>query len=256
MQVLLAEALNLTSQVIEIVPLRHHNARVYSLDISPATKTTPILQPKPGVLALPSETTKLIMRFSDPASMLNEEIRVQNEVAIMLLAREALSPLRPSIVPDVYGWSPFSEGKGWTLIEFKEGVPLGDKLPDLDFEKKRDILRQIAQIFKLIQSFTLPDSITTYGGVGFSEDGAFTGSSTPIAGGGPCNTLSDLYAEYFQMQIGFADKCDIVQGWKNSELRSRLEAFGAEGLKSLVEKLSARPTLVHGDFGKSSNLFQ
>ncbi|GJD03213.1 phosphotransferase enzyme family protein [Colletotrichum higginsianum] len=165
-------------EVVEITPLRHHNARVYELHINPGTQDTAAVPKKPGVAPLPAQTTRLIMRFSDPASMLNEEVRVQNEVAIMSLMREALGPADPSLVPEVYGWEPFSKGKGWTLIEFKQGT-----------------------------------------------------------------------------QIAFADKCDVVRGWKDSELRARLERFGKEGLKSLVARVDARLTLVHGDLDGHNILF-
>lgn len=162
--------------------------------------------------------------------MLNENIRMQNEVAVMSLAREALKQHDPSLVSEVYGWRPFSEGVGWTLIRFKQGVPLGDKFPTLDSEKKRDLLRQIAQ-------------------VNFGPDGSLIGSPTPIAGDGPCATLSDLYQEYFKTHIGFADECHIVRGWEDSDLRTRLDQFDVKGLKSLVSRVEARPALVHGDFG-------
>ncbi|KAF0320450.1 phosphotransferase enzyme family protein [Colletotrichum asianum] len=177
------------------------------------------------------------MRFSDPASMLNEEIRVQNEVAVMSLAREALEHHDTSLVPEVYG------------------VPLGDKFPTLDSEKKRDLLRQIAQAFKHFQKYKPPESARTFGGLNFGPDGSLIGGPTPIAGGGPCTTLSDLYQEYFKTQIGFADKCDIIRGWGDSDLRTRLDQFGAKGLKSLVSRVEARPTLVHGDFDGNNVLF-
>ncbi|KAI8236909.1 hypothetical protein K4K54_001710 [Colletotrichum sp. SAR 10_86] len=171
--------------------------------------------------------------------MLNENIRVQNEVAVMSLAREALKQHDPSL----------------TLIEFKQGVPLGDKFPTLESEKKRDVLQQIAQVFKHIQKHKLPESARTFGGLNFGPDGSLIGGPTPIAGGGPCATLADLYQEYFKTQIGFADKCDIVQGWRDSDLRARLDQFGAKGLKSLVSRVEARPTLVHGDFDGNNILF-
>ncbi|KAK6215638.1 hypothetical protein QIS74_08657 [Colletotrichum tabaci] len=243
-------------EVVEITPLQHHNARVYELNINPGTQDTAAAAPKkPGVTPLPAQTTRLIMRFSDPASMLNEEVRVQNEVAIMSLMREALGPVDPSLVPEVYGWEPFSKGKGWTLIEFKQGVPLAGKFAGMDPDVKREVLAQVAEVFKHIQSFKLPDSVKTYGGLNFSDGGGLVGGPTPIAGGGPCNSLSELYAEYFQTQIAFADKCDIVRGWKDSELRARLERFGKEGLKSLVARVDARLTLVHGDLDGHNILF-
>ncbi|KAK1848367.1 phosphotransferase enzyme family protein [Colletotrichum chrysophilum] len=135
-------------EVTEVVPLRHNNARVYSVSLTQAQNFPPPFNERFGASPMPPFATKVIMRFSDPASMLNEEIRVQNEVAVMSLAREVLKQYDPSLVPEVCGWRPFSEGVGWTLIEFTQGVPLGDKFPTLDSEKKRDLLRQIAQVLK------------------------------------------------------------------------------------------------------------
>ncbi|KAF4808754.1 hypothetical protein CGCSCA5_v012043 [Colletotrichum siamense] len=233
-------------EVIEVVSLRHNNARVYSISLTQAQNSPPPFNERFGASPLPPDATKIIMRVSAPASM-NEEIRVQNEVAVMSLAREALKNHDPSLVPEVYGWRPFSEGIGWTLIEFRQGVPVGNKFPTLDSKKKRDVLRQISQVLKP-QKYKPPESARTFGGLNFGPDGSLIGGPTPIAGGGPGTTLSDLYREYFKTQIGFADKCDIVRGWGDSDLRTRLDQFGAKGLKSLVSRVEARPTLVHGDF--------
>ncbi|CAI0643667.1 unnamed protein product [Colletotrichum noveboracense] len=219
-------------EVTEIVPLRHNNARVYRISLNKAQQALTPFNKRFGASPLPPCATKITMRFSDPASMLNEEIRVQNEVAVMSLAREALKHHDPSLVPEVYGWRPFSERVGWTLIEFKQGIPLGDKFHTLDSEKKRDLLRQIAQVFKHIQKHKLPESARTFGGLNFGPDGSLIGGPTPIAGGGPCAALSNLYQEYFKTQIGFADKCDVVRA-------------GVE----------ARPTLVHGSFDGNNILF-
>ncbi|TQN66721.1 hypothetical protein CSHISOI_08903 [Colletotrichum shisoi] len=129
-----------------------------------------------------------------------------------------------------------ARGARSTLHSFLKstGVPLAAKFAGMDPDVKHEVLAQIAEVFKRIQSFKLPDSVKTCGGLNFSD-------------GGPCNSLSELYAEYFRTQIAFADKCDNVRGWKDSELLARLERFGNEGPKSLVERVDARLTLVHGD---------
>lgn len=52
------------------------------------------------------------------------------------------------------------------------------------------------------------------------------------------------------------DKCDIVQGWNDSNLRERIDNFVAKGFKPLLElvsELKPRQALVHGDFGKSTH---
>jgi len=187
--------------------------------------------------------------------MLNENVRVQNEVAVTSLMREALSPQFSHLVPKVYGWEASSEfgENGWVLMELMPGTPLGGKFPSLDPEKQREILRQIAQIFKCIQDYKLPESVQGYGGLNFDEAGRITVGPTAIFGSkGACDSHATLYAEYFATQVGFSDKCDIVQGWKDTNSRARIDKFGAEGLRTLLQKFPARPTLVHGDFGKGA----
>jgi hypothetical protein len=62
------------------------------------------------------------MRISNPQALVNEEVRVQNEVAAMWLTRQALSGYELRLVPEAYGWCPSSDDRGWILEEYKEGV--------------------------------------------------------------------------------------------------------------------------------------
>jgi hypothetical protein len=197
------------------------------------------------------------MRVANPEAMLNEAVRAQSEAAMMLLMRQALAKLdsNDNVVPLVYGWSPPSDEKGWLLMEFVPGVMLADVFPSLDWEKKTNIIQQIARIFAAIQSLELPPSVKGFGGLNFDDAENIITGPTPIHGGGPSDTLADLYTEYFHTQMSFADKCDVVKGWKaTSSLRDRLDKFAAEKLPQLLHevesKLKPRPTLVHADFGK------
>ncbi len=90
------------------------------------------------------------------------------------------------------------------------------------------------------------------GGLNFDEDGSIVIGATAIAGGGPCDSLQELYAEYLETQLGFADKCSVVQGWRDTDLRARIDKFAAEGFPKLLAEAAsaARQTLVHGDFGR------
>jgi len=205
------------------------------------------------------------MRVSNPDAMLNEEVRVQNEVAAMMLAREALASLPGLLVPAVYDWEgtiPASNdgqrsSPGWALLEFMPGSRLEDEFHALDDSEQRDILRQIALIFRAIQAYKLPDSVKGFGGLHFDDHGNVVVGATAIYGGGPCPTHAELYVEMLQTQLGFADKCDVVKGWNDSELRVRIEKFASEGVKPLLyqvqSELRLRPTLVHGDFGECSS---
>ena len=207
--------------------------------------------------SIPDGVGDFVMRISNPESMLNEKIRVQNEVAMMTLIRESLSQYNSALVPELYGWeppSPTNNGRGWTLIEFKSGEPVSDHFPTLELQDKKIVLQQMAEILKCIQSFQLPESIKGYGGLGFDETDhskIITGP-TPISGGGPCGTLHELYAEYFQTQLAFAEQCDLVQGWKHTELPERIHNF-RQALPTLWDdRFNPRPTLVHADFGMST----
>jgi len=232
------------------------NGLVYKVTVEAEDPTQLTTQStRPGTSPLPSGAVDLVMRIANPDAILNETIRVQNEAAAMTLMRQALADIKPSLVPDVYGWSPASEGRGWLLMQSMPGVPLVDKFSDLDAEKQRDLVSQIARVFKLKQTYQLPPSVKGYGGLNFDSEGNIVVGPTPIAGGGPSDSFAELYAEYFQTQRALADTCDVVQGWSGTEVQGRLDKFAAEGLKPLLDdlqaKLAPRPTLVHGDFGKN-----
>jgi hypothetical protein len=228
------------------------NTFVYHLTLAAADEGQENKQrAQPGVVAaLPRTTAETVLRLSNPASGLNENIRVQNEAAVMSLTREALAPLDPSIVPQLYGWASGETGKGWTLCEYMPGENLQDKFGLLGDDAKRNIVIQIAQIFKCIQRYRLPGSIRGYGGIGYAEDGSIVTGPTVIAGGGPCETHSELYIEYLQTQRTLSGQCDVVQGWKGTDLPGRIERLAKEKFVGICEwEEDLRPTLVHGDFG-------
>ncbi|KXL49084.1 hypothetical protein M433DRAFT_62653, partial [Acidomyces richmondensis BFW] len=217
----------------------------------------------PGTSPLPATTSELIMRISDADSMLNEAVRVQSEVAAMTLAREALASYPSPIVPAVYAWegsvlasdqSQHLLTPGWVLSESLPGSMLSDKWDSLGSGAKREVLEQIATIFQKLQAYKLPDSIKGYGGLNFDSDGNVIVGPTPIWGGGPCATYTELYTEYLQTQLAFAHKCDVVNGWNGCGLLPRIMKFAKEGLKPLLLQIESesklRPTFVHADFGK------
>ena len=204
-----------------------------------------------------------MIRISNPDAMLNEAVRAQNEAAAMMLMRDALASLPMSLVPAVYGWgrhvpsskdSGEKENPGWILMEFMPGTPLANKFPGFNETSKREVLRQIAQIFSKIQAYQLPDSINAYGGLNFDHSGNVIVDATAVWGGGPSPSIAAFYAECLETQLGFADRCDIVNGWKDSSLRSRIDRFANEGLQPLLVQgqsdIVLRKTLVHGDFSK------
>lgn len=58
---------------------------------------------QPGTVAIPDSAQNVVMRLSNAAAGLNDQNRVQNEVAAMSLARKALAPrqIPPSMARQV-----------------------------------------------------------------------------------------------------------------------------------------------------------
>jgi hypothetical protein len=53
--------------------------------------------------------------------MLNNAVRVKNEVAAITLMRDALSSHESGLVPEVYGGNTAAEGQGWIVEERMHG---------------------------------------------------------------------------------------------------------------------------------------
>lgn len=182
---------------------------------------------------------------------MNEDVRVENEVATMSLMQTALEPLDVKLVPEVFAWGrPSRENPGWMLQEFKEGVQLDKALPGIDLTSQKNVYRQIARLFKLVQDYSLPDSVKGYGGLKFDETGENVVSGpTSIPCGGPFVSLGDMYVQMMQRQLDESESSSLLQGWRGDcHLRERLDRFLAMGIAPLVRSNSiSRPTLVHGD---------
>ena len=235
---------------------------------------------KPGTVSLPTTSSSVVIRISNPQALVNHETRVENEVAAMMLMRDALSAYISQIVPQVYDWtsaSPANTILGYILQEYKPGVGLDttfglggssdqeSSFQEFDSVKKQDLLRQIAEVLKLIQSYKLPPTVKGYGGLRFDEAARIITGPTTIPCGGPFMTYPEMYAQMLQHQLGEADRnTELVRGWRtkdrntgstadHNDLRDRLDtlATAKDGIARIVEENSVqRPTLVHGDFGE------
>lgn len=148
-------------------------------------------------MPLPSDATKAVIRFTDPNANLNDDVQVENEVASMSLARQALAPMDEQLVPNVYGWTSARDGLGWVLMQFMPGSPLPDTtFSQMDQDAKSVIINQIAQILKCFQQYELPSSVEGYGGLGFAGDGSIVNGPTTIHGArSACETYHELYSQ-------------------------------------------------------------
>lgn len=148
---------------------------------------------------------------------MSEDVRVENEVATMSLMRTALDPLDEKLVPEVFAWGrPLGKNPGWMLQEFKEeGVQLDKALPDMDLTSQKSVYRQIAQLFKLIQDYSIPNSVKGYGGLKFDETGENVVSGpTSIPCGGPFVSLEDMYVQMMRRQLDDSETSSLLQGWR------------------------------------------
>jgi hypothetical protein len=207
---------------------------------------------KPGCTTLSASVASVVMRISNPRAMLDNNVRVQNEVAALQLGRAALASYPKAIVPEVYGWSPTSgHGYGWILEEAMVGKPLGTAFDSLSSADQGILVAQMASILKLIQECPIPPSLKTYGGLSYDHDGLIVGAPLTFGFGGPYSTLEGMYRGTMSKQIEFCDGSKLLGGWQSSNLRSRLDAFLAgDKISDIIRNVpDQRLTLIHGDFG-------
>jgi hypothetical protein len=135
-----------------------------------------------------------------------------------------------------------------------DGSQLDKDFGGLDAARQQDLIRQIADVYKLVQSYQLPTSVKGYGGLGFDDAGNIVTGPTTIPCGGPFNEFHEMYAQMLRRQLLETDSSERIGGWRRNGLRDRLDRFAAEGIAEQVMANSIpRSTLVHGDFSETSN---
>ena len=108
-------------------------------------------QRQPGTHTIPPGLDAFIIRLPNPISSYNDKIRVQNEVAALSIARDALQAKFPDFVPRVYGWGSARHGHGWILQEHMAGKPLLDDFHQMSDKDKAVMLRQMADVLTILQ---------------------------------------------------------------------------------------------------------
>jgi hypothetical protein len=200
-----------------------------------------------GTQALDLSVTKIVMRLSNPAAMLDEEVRVENEVAAIALMRRALATALRRIVPKVYAWEPAKKGFGWIAQEYMEGEQLSFQMTKIPADKATFVIDQIAELFAMIQRFD--PQVAGFGGLRFDENGGVISGRSSLWSIGPFNRYSDLYHGIFMKQMTTATTTPLLDGWNGTDLQEGLNNLSESAVwKALLSQFDGfKPTLVHGD---------
>lgn len=180
---------------------------------------------------------------------------MQNEVAALSLAREALQPsLLSHLVPRVYGWASAEKaGNGWILQQYMSGTGPLEEFSSWSEEDKANILDQMAEVLACLQRFQLPCTIDQYGGVGFDAEGNYVNTALSMYDAGPFETYPELLRATITSKLIKADGDSRVRGWRDNGIRARLDEFLNRGLPTLLQGVaSLDKVLVHADFCKIS----
>jgi hypothetical protein len=183
--------------------------------------------------------------------------RVENEVGMMLLFRQALANHHLGhLIPDVYGWGSAEGGQGWILQEFKHGSQLDRVFETASDQLKQSILTQMADIVYAMQAFEVPQTVTEYGGVSFSPAGELVSGPMTTLSKGPFQTYAQSYKVFFEQQLTASDKSPVLNGWQEDGLRARLMRFCADQLPDMTSAFDDSTKMIaHSDFSKLSRLY-
>ena len=216
-------------------------------------------EPQPGTHRIPPELDSFIIRLPNPVSGYNDKIRVENEVAALSMAREALQIKFPGLVPRVFAWGSARHSQGWILQEHMSGSPLLDDFGQMSDENKALILKQMADILTTLQQYQIPSTIPQYGGLGFGPSGEYISAPMSIFDAGPFSTYEDLVKATIELKLVQADIDSQVEGWRANGVRARLDNFMEEGFHAVMERMGSFPkALVHADFSgfyRSASVF-
>ena len=198
---------------------------------------------------MPLGLDAFILRLPNPTSGYNSKIRVENEVAALSIARDALYVKLLGFVPRVFRWGSARHGQGWILQEYMAGCPLLADFGQMSDKDKACILRQMADVLTILQQYQLPATVRGYGGLDFGPSGEYVSGPLSILHAGPFTTYGDLVKATIQSKLTKADTDPQVEGWRANGVRSRLDKFIAEGLHATMENMGTFPkVLVHADF--------
>jgi hypothetical protein len=200
-----------------------------------------------GTTELPKGVSRLIGRLANRAADgLQHENRMENEVAAMSLARQALANSQyAGLVPAVYDWGSAKDGQqGWMLVEHKTGVQLDSLLPGTAAQKRQDVISQMAEVFALLQQFQLPAAMTSFGGLSFDANGKIMSGPMTTFDIPPQARYKAFLAAKLDSQLRTALEYGLFDGWQVDGIDKRVRAVTATVAE---DKDTIRKTFVHSD---------
>jgi hypothetical protein len=132
---------------------------------------------------------------------------------MLSLAAGALSGFESHVVPAVYAWgSAASSQQGWILQELMPAVPLDEVFDRMPMQEKKGMLAQMAKLLKALQTFQLPQTINSYGGVIFDDSGRIISAAMTSIGSGPWETYEAHFRERLERALERADGSPYLDG--------------------------------------------
>ncbi|KKP05608.1 aminoglycoside 3'-phosphotransferase/choline kinase domain protein [Trichoderma harzianum] len=214
---------------------------------------------QPGTVPFPAHSASLLIRLSnsDPRTGLNNNNRVENEVAFMVLVRQALAKTKYShIIPDVYSWADTDSGQAFTMQQYMPGTIPAKTFEALSLEDKSIVLGQMADILALLQQFDIPKTVEMFGGLKFDEHGNVASGQMSLFKGEPSTTYKDFIRSIFKIKLQEADENPVIVGWEENGLRAKLDKFIGHQLDEILKDYEqVRRVLIHGDLTTNNILF-
>lgn len=163
----------------------------------------------------------------------------------------------PQLVPAIYAWMPTTitnavneTSFGWIISELRSGVDLDSEFSSLKMQDKEQILEQMANVLKAIQTAELPEGATKFGGVTFDSGGRIVSGQAPLRKGEPVKSYAEWRVSKLRGQLQEAAQSPVIQGWKHNGVDARIEKFlAADGPERILSNVDLhQKNLIHGDF--------
>ncbi|KAI0106185.1 hypothetical protein GGR51DRAFT_559988 [Nemania sp. FL0031] len=235
-----------------------NNDFVYRVHLDRSQGQKPKPRAEPGVITIPDNVEHVFMRLYNATAGLNDSNRVQNEVAAMMLAKQALHLYPRHIIPDVYGWESAAKGQGWILMEFMNGIPFDEAISrQPEYEGKCSMLMEVDRILRAFHDeLELPSSIKGFGGLSFDDEGNIISGALTTSHCGPFQTYPEMVQSILHERLLESDRYPVLDGWRIREIRPRLEELIYNRVDDIMhEFLDEKKTFIHGDFNLNNILF-